>query len=272
MTTNLTSTFTPTFLQKLLGRGYKWWYIIYYNFKLHTQYLINEIFASTFRISGLLTSLVIFTFLQKEDPTIITYLVVGTAYFSTTGAQVSWFVGNSIQNGKISRILLLPTNFFSFIFFTGFSTALFLLMTYSVILIPLFIIFFNSLIFSWNIGYLLMLFLIVVTIRVFIELLVGLTAFWTTEFYGAAYLNTGMLAFFSGSVFPLNFISDKLWILNYSPYSILFYHPMQIYLGKYSPTEILYVFLGGITWCVVLYFLAKWVFKLGLKRNESVGL
>jgi ABC-type uncharacterized transport system permease subunit len=47
---------------------------------------------------------------------------------------------------------------------------------------------------------------------------------------------------------------------------------MQIYLGKYSPTETLMVVLGGIAWCLVLYFLANFVFKMGLKRNESVGL
>jgi ABC-type uncharacterized transport system permease subunit len=47
---------------------------------------------------------------------------------------------------------------------------------------------------------------------------------------------------------------------------------MQIYLGKYSNLEIFYTFLGGLVWCIMLYFLAKLVFKMGLKKNESVGL
>jgi ABC-type uncharacterized transport system permease subunit len=47
---------------------------------------------------------------------------------------------------------------------------------------------------------------------------------------------------------------------------------MQIYLGEYTNLEIFYVFLGGLAWCIILYFLAKLVFKLGLKRNEAVGL
>jgi ABC-type uncharacterized transport system permease subunit len=47
---------------------------------------------------------------------------------------------------------------------------------------------------------------------------------------------------------------------------------MQIYLGKYDFNQTLMVFAGGIAWCIVLYFLAKWVFKMGLKRNEAVGL
>jgi ABC-type uncharacterized transport system permease subunit len=47
---------------------------------------------------------------------------------------------------------------------------------------------------------------------------------------------------------------------------------MQIYLGKYNFQETLAVFLGGIIWFLVLYFLAKLVFKMGLKKNEAVGL
>jgi ABC-type uncharacterized transport system permease subunit len=47
---------------------------------------------------------------------------------------------------------------------------------------------------------------------------------------------------------------------------------MQIYLGKYSMTEIIYTFFGGIAWCFVLWILARVIFKLGLKKNEAVGL
>jgi ABC-type uncharacterized transport system permease subunit len=89
-----------------------------------------------------------------------------------------------------------------------------------------------------------------------------------------------------------NFIPlDKLpfkefWMA--TPFAFTVHHPMQIYLGKYDTNvtlslpfqedlgiqvpQILLVFLGGIAWCLVLYFLAKFVFKAGLKRNEAVGL
>jgi ABC-type uncharacterized transport system permease subunit len=44
------------------------------------------------------------------------------------------------------------------------------------------------------------------------------------------------------------------------------------FLGKYSTTEIIYTFLGGIAWCLVLWILAQVIFKLGLKKNEAIGL
>ena len=61
-------------------------------------------------------------------------------------------------------------------------------------------------------------------------------------------------------------------ILIYNPFAYTFYHPMQIYLGKYSQVEILQTFVGGIMWCFVLFILARIIFKKGLKHNEAVGL
>lgn len=37
-----TITFQPTFLQKFLGRNYKWWYILRYEIKRSTVYIFND--------------------------------------------------------------------------------------------------------------------------------------------------------------------------------------------------------------------------------------
>jgi ABC-2 type transport system permease protein len=73
----------------------------------------------------------------------------------------------------------------------------------------------------------------------------------------------------SGGIVPLIGFLNFLSIL---PFSFWVHHPMQIYLGNYSTLETFYVFAGGFGWCVILYFLAQFIFKLGLKRNEAVGL
>lgn len=259
-------------MQKLLGRNYKWWYFVIYVFRLNFAYLTNEILTSLNKTLFLLSSLIIFTFIQQENTQIISYLILGNLFFATTDANNSWFLGNNIKDGKLSRILILPQNIFHYLFFNGISNTFYMALTYSVSLIPISILFSSSLSFSGNIVYLFLLWPIAVIIRLFLEILTGLTAFWTTEFYGAAFLNANFLNFFSGSLFPLTFILDKVPFVAYTPYSIILHHPMQIYLGKYTPTETVLVFLGGIAWCLVLYFLAKLVFRLGLKKNEAVGL
>jgi len=259
-------------MEKLLGRMYKWWYFTIYVFRLNFVYLINEMLTSLNKTFFLLSSLIIFTFIQKENTEVISYLIIGNLFFATTDANNAWFLGNYIKDGKLARILILPQNIFKYLFFNGLSNTFYMAITYLVSLIPLSILFSSSLNFSNNIIYLVLFWPIPVIIRLFLEILTGLTAFWTTEFYGAAFLNTNFLNFFSGSLFPLLFILDKFPILGYTPYSLILHHPMQIYLGKYDTNQTILVFLGGIIWCVILYFLAKLVFKLGLKRNESVGL
>jgi ABC-2 type transport system permease protein len=216
--------------------------------------------------------LVVFIFLQKGTPEILTYLLIGTVFFATTDPVVNWFLGNNIKSGQITRFLILPGNFLTFMIFVGIGNTFYMFITYLVSLLPVLLFFSSSLIFSWNVLWLFLFYPICIGIRLSIDLLSGLAAFWTTSFSGMITLAGAILIFFSGASFPLNFISNKLPILEYTPYSILFYHPMQIYLGKYNTIQTIGVFVGGLAWCLVLYFLAKLVFKLGLKRNESVGL
>ena len=105
-----------------------------------------------------------------------------------------------------------------------------------------------------------------------LEISVSFSAFWLTRINGII-LNFGfLLAIFSGRNFPLNLLIESFsWNL-FNPFAFTFYHPMQIYLGKYSQIEIIQTFVGGIIWCLVLFILARIVFKMGLKRNEAVGL
>ncbi|GAB4146030.1 MAG: hypothetical protein OHK0017_06310 [Patescibacteria group bacterium] len=261
-----------TLMNKILGRNYKWWYFMVYTFRLNTAYLVNEIFSSLNRTVSLLASLIIFTVLEPQSSEIITYLLIGNLYFASTDANNSWFVGNLIKEGKLSKVLLLPSNFHSYVFYTGISNTIYMLLTYLASLLPLTMFFGQNLVFSWNILWLFVLWPIAVVIRLFCELITGLTAFWTTEFYGAAFLNITFLMFFSGSMFPLNYISDKYPLLNHTPFAVLFYHPMQIYLGKYGINQIAWIILEGITWGIILFTLSILILRYGRRKYESVGL
>ena len=115
---------------------------------------------------------------------------------------------------------------------------------------------------------------VAILIRYFIAFILGLTSFWTITIYGQANLYENMVPLILGVIFPYNLITID-WLrtfLQLSPLSFIVYHPMQVYLGKYTWLETLYVFLSGIFWCVILYLLSKLILKLGLKKNESVGL
>ena len=269
--------FKPTLMQKLLGRNYKLYYSISQGFKSNMIYRYNSIawlLSSIVLVFGTLTVWYI-NLNNNQNLTdfkyIFTYFVIGESFILNTSIQFN--IGEDIEEGKFTNKLLLPTSFFQQYISRQFGhhlfenlAKMFLYLSIALILNQFFIIstFINLILFLILAG-------IAYFINIFIGMIVGASAFWLTTFFGCAAFFDNLKLVISGRYFPLNSLKF-LTPLIYTPFAFTFYHPMQIYLGKYSPVEIIYVFAGGIFWCFALYFLAKWVFKLGLKRNEAVGL
>jgi len=275
------STFTPTLMQKLLGRNYKWWYILIYHFKVATNYRTDSITGSVAEFLSFGSTLLAWYMLTKNsteyDPKIIlTYLWVGSLYYIYS---YSWFgkrLSDWITNGTLSTKLMTPTNPLWYGFFAFIGEAIlangFVVSTFGQLALLPFV-FPNILLPSFSNLLIVILFIpITYFIRHQIEIIFGSVAFWSTNTYGVMDLRGSLSFVLDGTRIPLYIISPFFFPIILQPFAWLLHHPMQIYLGKYSPLETLYVFLGGIGWCVVLYFLAKWVFRMGLKRNESVGL
>jgi ABC-2 type transport system permease protein len=186
------------------------------------------------------------------------------------------FEGFYILRGSTSTDLLKPQNYFVLKLFSTYGEAIvqniikgfLLIFTLVVLIFTKNISIFNPV----NFGLFLLLVTAGLLILYFIEMIVGFSAFFLRQINGVV-LNFGfLLGILMGRVFPLDLLIPSFAINFFNPFAYLFFHPMQIYLGKYNSTETILVFLGGIAWCVILYFLANFVFKMGLKRNESVGL
>ena len=267
-----------TFMQKLLGKNYKWWYLYLFTLKRRLSSLPDSLVFSLGHgiiIAGNLT--VWWLSNNKQiDLTLsskFSYFLIGELYFATFLIFNS-FYGFYILRGSHTTKLLLPQSFFKLIMFQYIGEAAIQNVS-KIVFITISIILMNSILSFSSIEQLGLLGLftpISFSILFLIEFLVSMSAFFLTMINGII-LNFNYLAvLLAGRLFPLNLlISDfKTNLLN--PFAFTFYHPMQIYLGKYDFNQTILVFAGGISWCIILYFLAKWIFKLGLKRNEAVGL
>jgi ABC-2 type transport system permease protein len=257
-------------LQKLLGKNYKWVFFIIYNFKAGIAYLWSDFF---WYLSNSFT-LIIFLFVWKisnrsDSNEVISYILMGNIFFTLAFNNISWGLAQRIFDGKITNILLVPTSILGYFFAISLGYAFKMMISILFSLLPIFLIFHQNLNFTGN--FWIFLFLpIAFLIRYFLSFIIGLSSFWIKNSFGLINLYENVLPVFAGSLIPLSLFPVPY--LDKTPPAYLFYHPMQIYLGKYSPLEIFYVFVGGIFWCFILYFLAKLLFRLGLKRNESVGL
>jgi ABC-2 type transport system permease protein len=275
---SISKTNTQTFLQKLLGRQYKWWYIIKQGFNSNTIYRYNSFTWLLSSVVLILGTLIIWYInysqsgvLSPDFREIFTYFVIGEAFIFASAIQFD--IGESIQKGKFTNRLMMPTSYLKYYCFYQFGYQLFENLSKLIIYLILALIMNQFLILPSLINFIS--FIIAIIIAYFLNLLFGIIiggmAFFLTAFHGTAALFDSLKLVLGGRLFPFN----KLNILKpfaLTPFAFTFYHPMQVYLGKYDLNQTFLVLLSGTGWCFVLYFLAKFVFKLGLKRNEAVGL
>jgi ABC-type uncharacterized transport system permease subunit len=267
------TTYKPTFLQKLLGKNYKWWFLLQYEFKRSTLYLFNDFLWTLARIITFLLSIFVWSLSDRKDSSeIVSYLIVGNLFLSSLMPMIVWTLSQEIYDGSIINKLLVPSSVSFRYFVETIPIATKNALIIGIVILPIVFLLPNSFVPNSNLLWLIIFIFVAYLIRFFVDLLTGFITFWLTRTYGVNDFQIAIIPFLSGSLFPLSFLPSWLKIIQFQPFAFTFYHPMQIYLGKYSSLEIFYVFLGGIIWCFILYFLANFVFKMGLKRNESVGL
>jgi len=210
---------------------------------------------------------------------LVTYVVIGSFYSSAVNVWVQEEISQWIKSGKLISKMLHPTPFIERYFFEFIGKAFcaeFLIKGAAYfLLLPFFFTYLKAPYSLLNIFLTILFVPISFTIIYLFDLIVGFISFWVLEFGALGGIMNLVVDFLKGAFIPLYIlysISEKFEFLNYLPFAFLLHHPMQIYLGKYSANQTILVFLGGLAWCIALYILAKIVFRLGLKRNESVGL
>jgi ABC-2 type transport system permease protein len=259
-----------TFLQQTLGKNYKWWYISLFNFKASSAFIWSDLFYYANQFITAIISIVIWN-LNSNSATneTLTYLIFGNILYSLTLLANHWRFSGDIYDGSLSGKLLVPTNSVGFYFFNAMAYS-FRQSLVALFYIPILIYFSTKVQFRYEgVIFVVMLIPLIILIKFYFGQIVGAVGFWFKNSYGIMGFSETMLALFSGSLIPL-FLFPKFFESTFFAFTL--HHPMQIYLGKYSTTEIIYTFVGGIAWCFVLWILARIMFKLGLKRNEAVGL
>ena len=267
-----------TLLQKILGQKYKWVYCVWYNFQITNTNIKGNILSS---LPLVLNSLAVVFVWSKANPSIaiFTYLIVGRIYKSFCESIPENSVALDIVEGRLTTKILYPKDYFTYRFFSLLGRRVqrnsleILTFVFTAILAT----YFFGPIQATSFQTILIL-LLFVPVSYFINNTLG---FWA-----------GSLAFFLKDKREFNAVQDsynttKIMLygliipLDQLPFSDFFsflptayfvHHPMQIYLGRYNNFQILQTFGAGIVWCILLWIIARIVFKSGLKRNEATGL
>jgi ABC-type uncharacterized transport system permease subunit len=267
-----------TFLQKTLGHNYKWLYLIKYNFAITNSGIKANLLSS---IPLILNSLAVIFIWSKANPStaIFTYLIIGRIYKSFAESIPENSVSLDIIEGRLTNKLLYPRDYFFFRFFSLIGRRVnrnpIEIITFGITAV-IAVHFFGS-IQATNLTTVLTL-LLFVPISYFINNTIG---FWAgslafflkdkREFNAVqdSYNTTKVMLY--GLIIPLDQLPFKQ-VFEFLPTAYFVHHPMQIYLGRYSQDKIVQVFLVGTIWCLILWALARFIFKRGLRLNEATGL
>ena len=198
-------------LTTLLGKNYKWWYLGIFTLKQNFIYFWNEIFTSFYRFIWLIGIITIGTH-ESQNKALVLYILVGSLFFAISESFMSWQVGEAIKSGKITKLLLYPTNIIGNYVVQGFFRCFYVGLSYLPWILILYLVYQPNL--SENISRMWVFPLMFVAswlVRLFFDLISAFGSFWSVEFDGLAYLSYNTIAIFSGSLFPLDYFSKNIY-------------------------------------------------------------
>lgn len=256
----------------------KWFYVIKYNISRGS----GDFFGILMQQIGIIqiTGATALIWVLNGGVGILTYILVGKLFFNLSYNDYQLRLGSRVISGKMITSLMIPQDIFleGFMVSIGYRAGLVLtnLTGVAAILLIFTLAIPNSIILPSSFSQWLFLAYIPIAfvINYLFGVIVGCSAFVLRDklnFDGVVQSYTSSMIVLSGSIIPLDKIS-QLKFLEFLPSAWLLHHPMQVYLGNYNFNENLVSLSIGLIWIFILYFIAKIVFKNGLKYHEANGL
>ncbi len=102
--------------------------------------------------------------------------------------------------------------------------------------------------------------------------ILGLLAFYFTEASIFEDVYFALLGLLGGVIVPVSFFPQQVkFIIDLLPFRFVLSFPLEIYLGKLSPTATLEGFIIGLSWAALLITVYKFVWARGVKAYNAWG-
>ncbi len=263
----------------------KYWMIINNEIQRQFTYRASIITYAFGNIADLVALAVIWSIVYKNIEMIkgytademISYVVFAWFFsFVTTTYAFETNIARDIHMGTLSNLLVKPQSYIRYVMAVGTGRIFIGLLVVLAQAAIVFSFFRSQIIFSLDLPTILLLAVMLVAtylVNLFLSVIIGFIAFWTTEINGMYYSLKVFSKFMSGTFFPISLLPMFLMKASFFlPFVYTIYVPVQLYLGKISFAEGLRGLAIEIIWLVILYVIIKVVWRLGLKRYESVGI
>ncbi|MBI2034964.1 MAG: ABC-2 family transporter protein [Candidatus Levybacteria bacterium] len=180
-----------------------------------------------------------------------------------------------IREGALARYLLRPISYYWIKFFdeTGYRL---LQGAFGVIIFFIFSLFFTGFVSLAN-TLIQILFAVIIVILGYLisftfKMILGLSAFWFTDFWGLQQLTEVVILVMAGFVMPLDLFPEFIRkIAFFLPFSYMAYFPLIAVQGKLALFELLRVILAQSFWFLTLFFFYQFLWRKGVKKFAAIG-
>ncbi len=215
----------------------------------------------------------------SRDDVIAYYLLtmLGRAFSSMPGLASG--IASQIRSGEIKKFMIQPIDLLGFLLLARIAHKL---VYYTVAAIPFAFVFWlcGDFFPPWppveTIIAFVMSLLLGFALGFFLEASLGMIGFWFLEVSSMLFVYMLFNFFFSGHMFPLEFLGNNLpaWLetlLFIQPLQYLAYFPASVWLGKIEGPQ-LWMALGvEFAWVIFFYFLSRWMMNAGMRRYSGFG-
>lgn len=207
----------------------------------------------------------------------ISYVVIGWIFrLLTTNYEYEIEISKDIKLGKLSNFLVKPMDYLKYILANsiGRLAIAFVVVVFQTLVWIL--ILHKNLFVNIDLAAVIILccfFIFSYVIKFLLASLLGFIGFWTTEVYGVSRAINVLIKILSGAYFPLDAFGGFFSAVALSfPFAYTLYYPTQIFLGRIGALEALRALGIMLIWIFVLWFCVRALWKVGLKKYESVGI
>lgn len=184
------------------------------------------------------------------------------------------FIQDKLKQGTLAVELIKPINFRLKVFSQDFGTALFrvvfnmlpamlLTIPFMGIYLPKSPLYFILFIISAVLGFI---------VNWLFDFIIHCISFYIFSIWGFLTIKRALTDIFAGALIPLWFMPDAvLTVLDFTPFTSIFFIPLRLYLGQLGEEEILPAFLTQLFWIFVLWFIGQLAWKCGINKMFAKG-
>ncbi|MEM9186412.1 MAG: ABC-2 family transporter protein [Planctomycetota bacterium] len=214
----------------------------------------------------------------RED-VIAYYLMTMIARAFSSMPGLASGIARQIRDGEIKKFLLQPIDLLSFLLLARIAHKL---VYYAVATAPFALVFWlcGDFFPAWPSASTVAAFLASLvmgfTLGFFLEATIGMIGFWLLEVSSLLFVYMLFTFFFSGHMFPLDFLSAVLpdWMMTlvtYNPVAYFAYFPAAVYLGKIEGDELVTGLVIEAFWVVFFIVASRVVMRMGYRRYSGYG-